>query len=109
MCCRVGLAKNASSSRYDTRMETTHLLYLHGFRSSPLSAKAQKVAARVRADHALASGSYQVHLAAPDAAAALAGNAIYALRFANADNVVTGVQWQPVQGRLALGSTLTVQ
>jgi hypothetical protein len=58
---------------------------------------------------ALASGSYQVHLAAPDAAAALAGNAIYALRFANADNVVTGVQWQPVQGRLALGSTLTVQ
>lgn len=41
--------------------------------------------------------------------AALAGNAIYALRFANADNVVTGVQWQPAQGRLALGSALTVQ
>ncbi len=58
---------------------------------------------------ALASGSYQVHLAAPDAAAALAGQAAYALRFANADNAVTGVQWQPAQGRLALGSTLTVQ
>jgi hypothetical protein len=58
---------------------------------------------------ALASGSYRVHLAAPDAAAALAGNATYALRFANADNTVTGVQWQPAQGRLALGSTLTVQ
>ncbi len=28
-------------------MPTTHLLYLHGFRSSHLSAKAQKVAARV--------------------------------------------------------------
>ena len=30
---------------------TTHLLYLHGFRSSPQSMKAQKVAARVRAEH----------------------------------------------------------
>ena len=30
---------------------TTHLLYLHGFRSSPQSMKAQKVAARVQAEH----------------------------------------------------------
>lgn len=30
---------------------TTHLLYLHGFRSSPLSMKAQQVAARVQREH----------------------------------------------------------
>ena len=32
-------------------MPTTHLLYLHGFRSSPQAMKAQKVAARVRTQH----------------------------------------------------------
>ena len=45
----------------------------------------------------------------PDAASALAATPAYAVRFANADNVVTGVQWQASTGRLALGTTLQVQ
>jgi predicted esterase YcpF (UPF0227 family) len=37
--------------RYHGRMPVTHLLYRHGFRSSPRSAKAEKMAAAVRSRH----------------------------------------------------------
>ncbi|MFN3377536.1 MAG: DUF4832 domain-containing protein [Burkholderiaceae bacterium] len=57
----------------------------------------------------LAPGSYRVLVGAPDAAPALAAQPAYALRFANADNVLSGVQWEPGTGRLALGTTVQVR
>jgi uncharacterized protein len=42
------MQKTAVQHAYHGGMRTTHLLYLHGFRSSPHSVKAQKMAAIVR-------------------------------------------------------------
>ena len=42
---------NKVASNKPDHLATTHLLYLHGFRSSPLSTKAQKVATRVAQRH----------------------------------------------------------
>ena len=56
----------------------------------------------------LPPGSYRVFLGAPDASQALSAMPAYALRFANADSAITGVQWDAQSGRLALGTTLQV-
>ena len=42
---------NATENIYHPVMRTTHLLYLHGFRSSPASTKARKMAAVVQRDY----------------------------------------------------------
>ncbi len=57
-------------------MPVTHLLYLHGFRSSPRSTKAQKMAARVRERHPAVHWWCPQLPASPRAAMALVAQAI---------------------------------
>jgi hypothetical protein len=64
------------------------------------------IAATVPAD--LAAGNYRVLLALPDGSASIAGDPRYAIRFADADNVAAGQQWDPRLGAFSLGTTVRV-
>lgn len=72
-------------------MPISHLLYLHGFRSSPRSVKAQKVAARVRERHP------QVHWWCPQLPASP--------RLA-VDSIMQGIADWPRDGMAVVGSSL---
>lgn len=72
-------------------MATTHLLYLHGFRSSPQSAKARQVAARVREQHPAVTWWCPQLPASPRAAMAMVGE---------------GIAGWPVQRMAVIGSSL---
>ena len=72
-------------------MATTHLLYLHGFRSSPQSAKARQVAGRVRAQHRSVTWWCPQLPASPQAAMAM---------------VMEGIAGWPVQHMAVVGSSL---
>jgi len=70
---------------------TTHLLYLHGFRSSPQSAKAQKMATWMQADHPEATWWCPQLPASPRQAI---------------DDLLLGVADWPVQRMAVVGSSL---
>ena len=72
-------------------MATTHLLYLHGFRSSPQSAKARQVAGRVRAQHPSVTWWCPQLPASPQAAMAM---------------VMEGIAGWPAQHMAVIGSSL---
>ncbi|MFP5467320.1 MAG: YqiA/YcfP family alpha/beta fold hydrolase [Gammaproteobacteria bacterium] len=72
-------------------MRTTHLLYLHGFRSSPQSVKARLVAARVKARHPAVTWWCPQLPPSPAAAMAL---------------VSGGVRSWPVDRMVVMGSSL---
>jgi hypothetical protein len=55
------------------------------------------------------AGDYDLYLSAPDVFAATAGDARFALRFANADDTRLGQVWDPTTARFRVGTTLTVQ
>jgi hypothetical protein len=56
-----------------------------------------------------APGAYAVLAAAPDPSPALADDARFAVRFANADDAAAGQAWDATAGAFALGTTLTVE
>ena len=72
-------------------MPTTHLLYLHGFRSSPQSAKARLMARRVAAEHPAVTWWCPQLPASPRAAAAL---------------IERGIDGWPRGGMAVVGSSL---
>jgi Domain of unknown function (DUF4832)/Domain of unknown function (DUF4874) len=57
----------------------------------------------------LAVGSYALWLALPDGESALAADARYAVRVANADDTATGQKWDATLGAFALGSSIDVK
>ena len=57
----------------------------------------------------LAAGTYQMWLALPDAAPAIAGDPRYAIRPANADNEAAGQRWDAQLGAFRLGTSIQVQ
>jgi uncharacterized protein len=72
-------------------MAVSHLLYLHGFRSSPQSAKARQVGARVRERHPGVTWWCPQLPPSPQAAMAL---------------VMNGIQAWPADGMAVVGSSL---
>ncbi len=56
-----------------------------------------------------ATGVYDVFVAAPDAAAALATNARYSIRFANSDDAAKSQAWDATRGAFKTGLTVTLQ
>ena len=72
-------------------MATTHLLYLHGFRSSPQSAKARQVAARVAQRHPRVTWWCPQLPPSPEAAV---------------DMVIQGIAGWPRQSMAVMGSSL---
>ncbi|WP_420596717.1 NPCBM/NEW2 domain-containing protein [Deinococcus sp.] len=55
-----------------------------------------------------AAGQYDVLVGLPDAAPSLAGDARYAIRFANADDSAKNQVWEGDKGLFKLGTTLTI-
>jgi len=55
------------------------------------------------------AGDYDVHIALPDGASQLVGDARFAVRPANADNLPSSQGWDASLGAFRFGSTLTVR
>ncbi|MBB3195949.1 DUF4832 domain-containing protein [Roseateles terrae] len=73
----------------------------------PGADQAASVAVTLPSD--LPAGPYSVWLALPDAERSLAADVRYAVRWANADDAVTGQKWDATLGAFSLGSSIEVK
>lgn len=68
----------------------------------------QKLSLRLTLPDDLASGTYDLFLALPDASARLRADPRYSIRFANRDDPASGQRWESGLGAFGTGTTLNV-
>jgi hypothetical protein len=73
------------------------------------SGSSSRASVQVTVGAAAAAGEYAVSVSMPDVYASTAGDARFAVRFANADTAAKGQSWNTLTGRFDTGSTVTVQ
>lgn len=76
---------------------------------APQATRSTRMSVNVNIPAGAASGDYAVLIGAPDPSASLAGDARFAVRFANADNAGSNQAWEASTGALRSGSVVSVQ
>ena len=74
----------------------------------PQGTASSRISVPVAIPAGAATGDYDVYLSVPDIFSTTAGDARFAVRFANADNAAIGQAWEAGAARFKIGTTLSV-